>query len=78
MATYLAASKAIGKDFIPLAFETFGAWGPAAQHFFADLKRIMQNKLPKDTAHTWTSDSWASCHAQKIATALQRGNADAI
>jgi hypothetical protein len=75
---YLAASTAVGKEFVPLAFEVFGAWGPAAQQFFNDLKRIMDNKLPKDCQHTWTSSSWASYHSQKVSIALQRGNAQAI
>jgi hypothetical protein len=77
-ATYLQPSQSIGKDFIPLVFETYGAWGPGVQKFFTQLKNIMKNKLPQDTAHTWTSDSWASYHAQKISIALQRGNADTL
>jgi len=68
----------VGKVFVPLAIETFGAWGPAAQEFFKALKQIMDNKLPKDSTHTWTTASWASYHSQKISVALQRGNAEAV
>jgi len=75
---YADAAESVGKIFIPLAIETFGAWGPAAQDFFKQLKRIMDNKLPKVQDTTWTTASWASCHSQKVSIALQRGNAEAI
>ena len=49
---YLAAAKTIGKDFLPLALEVHGAWGPGLQSLFAQLKQIMTNKLPQDSQHT--------------------------
>jgi hypothetical protein len=75
---YLAAAQTVGKDFLPLALEVYGAWGPGLQTFFAQLKQIMKNKLPQDSQHTWTSSSWASYHSQQIAIALQKGNAASI
>jgi hypothetical protein len=77
-AEYAEACRAAGKAFIPVVFETYGAWGPGAQQLFKIMKVNMGNKLPKGTAHSWTTTTWSTYHVQRLAVQLQKGNADAI
>jgi hypothetical protein len=75
---YADACRTAGKTFLPVVFETYGAWGPGAQRLFQIMKVNMGNKLPKGTAHSWTTTTWQTYHVQRLAVQLQKGNADAI
>ena len=56
--------------FVPLAFETLGAWGPQAQKFVSDLgERI--TRVTRDIRET-------AFLKQRLSIAIQRGNAISI
>jgi len=61
------ASIAISHTFIPLAFETLGAWGKQAQQFVADLGR----RITGVTGDKRETDFFR----QRLSVAIQRGNA---
>ena len=58
---------AITHAFVPLAFETLGAWGVQCQRFVSELGRLI-TLITGDTRET-------SYLRQRLSIAVQRGNA---
>jgi hypothetical protein len=75
---YKEASESEGYAFSPVVLETYGAHGECAEAYLDRATAILNNELPEGTAHTWTSRSFRAFYSQRIAIALQRGNAKAI
>ena len=64
------AHLGVNHFFIPVAIETLGVFGPEARSFIKDLGHCIANTTlePLSPHHLW----------QRIAVAVQRGNAAAI
>jgi hypothetical protein len=75
---YQAAATQQGVGFIPLVAETFGAWSFQLVDFMRDARRMMADKLPEDTATSWTAASFSGHFSQRISVAIAKGNARAI
>jgi len=60
----------VAYSFVPIAIETFGAWGPEAMAFISELGRriVYATGDPRSTAFL----------RQRIDVALQRGNAASV
>jgi len=60
----------VAYSFVPIAVETFGAWGPEAMAFISELGRriVVATGDPRSTAFL----------RQRIDVALQRGNAASV
>ena len=58
--------------------EVFGAMAPATVEVIKRAAQIVSNELSDGTATTWTARSFSSFHQQRLAMAIQRGNAKAI
>ena len=56
--------------FMPLACETLGGWGPAAQSFI----RVLGRRLGSETNETRS----AEFSKQRLSMAVQRGNANSV
>jgi len=60
----------VAHTFVPIAVETFGAWGPEATNFLSELGRRIA---------TFTGDPRSTVYLkQRIDVALQRGNAASV
>ena len=75
---YEAPCQANDIVFQPAIVEVFGAMSKDFEGLIKRCANLMQDALPEDTMTTWTADSFASFHQQRIAMSLQRGNAKAI
>jgi len=75
---YLGPCRAHDMQFKPAVLEVFGAMDEAALDLIKTTAALLSNELPEGTATTWTADSFAAFHSQRISMTLQRGNAKAI
>ena len=64
--------------FEPAVLEVFGAMDATAQQLIKGSAALLSNQLLEGTASTWTADSFAAFHSQRISISLQRSNAKAI
>ena len=75
---YGAACQAHDLEFQAPVLEVFGAMNKRAEKLIKRAARLLQDELPEGTTKTWTADTFASWHTQRISIALQRTNAKAI
>jgi hypothetical protein len=80
---YLDACRCEGMAFQPLVLETYGAVGQGAEKTIKKAVALIKTKLPEDAlsklgVNTWTASSFHLHFLQRIAIALQRGNAKCI
>ena len=75
---YDRACTAHDLEFRPAILEVFGAMHEEAEQLIKRAAQLLQNELPEGTVKTWTADSFAAFHQQRIAITLQRSNAKAI
>ena len=63
-----------GHTVVPLLFETFGGFSPAAVRFFERMRDLVDNRLTHAQYEetTWSARSWMAFQTQKISVALQR------
>ena len=59
---------------VPIPFETFGGFSPAAVRFFEQMRDLVDNRLTHAQYEetTWSARSWMAFQTQKISVALQR------
>ena len=65
-------------QFQPAVLEVFGAMDDTASGLIKQAAALLSNELPEGTTSTWTADSFAAFHSQRISISLQRSNAKAI
>ena len=58
--------------------EVFGAMNKPAEDIIKTAAKLVKNELAEGTVTTWTADSFAAFHQQRISIALQRANAKTI
>ena len=75
---YLGPCRHHDMKFEPAVLEVFGAMDATAQQLIKGSATLLSNQLPEGTASTWTADSFAAFHSQRISISLQRSNAKAI
>ena len=75
---YLGPCRHHDMKFEPAVLEVFGAMDATAQQLIKGSAALLSNQLPEGTASTWTADSFAAFHSQRISISLQRSNAKAI
>ena len=63
-----------GHTVVPLLFEAFGGFSPAAVRFFERMRDLVDNRLTHAQYEetTWSARSWMAFQTQKISVALQR------
>ena len=69
MKKYAADSQRLGLDFVPLAFETFGAWGKSAVSTVKSLAELAETNLGVSARF------FLRCHTATIAAQLTRSMA---
>ena len=75
---YDAPCKAHDMVFQAPIIEVFGAMNKSAEDLIKTAAKLVKNELAEGTVTTWTADSFAAFHQQRIAITLQRANAKTI
>ena len=67
-----------GEDlFVPLGFESNGAWGENTRRVFKELVELADRAKSKDLYH-WSAGAWGEHWKQRIGCEIERGRAECV
>ena len=75
---YKVAATSVGLTFIPAVLESYGRTGLLFKQWFMEKVALAEDELPPGWDSNWACRTFSAHFQQRIAVALQRGNAEVV